>query len=60
MKTYLLTWIYCGKVTILRENTQVELIQLAKSQLSKQPQYKKGKFEIRTKEGLKHKKILNP
>lgn len=60
MKTYLLTWVHCGRVTIVRESLQVELIQLAKSQLSKQPQYKKGKFEIRTKEGFNAKKILNP
>jgi hypothetical protein len=58
-KVYMLTWIYCGTVRILKESQQIELIQLEKSKLSKEPQYKKGKFEIRTKEGFKHKQILN-
>lgn len=58
MKTFFLVWLYCGKATILKESPQVELIQLEKSRLSKQPQYKRGRFEVRTKEGFKAKQIL--
>lgn len=55
---FVLTWIFCGKVIELKEG-DVKLIQLEKIKLSQEPAYKKGKFQIRTKEGLKHKLILD-
>lgn len=55
---YVLTWVYCGKVNILVQSENIKLIQHEKTKLNKQPQYKKGFFEVRTKEGLKHKSIL--
>lgn len=57
-KIFVLTWIYGGKVTEIKESPLAQLIQREKSKLQKEPQYKKGRFEVRTKEGLKHKLIL--
>lgn len=60
MKIFILTWLYAGRVTIVKESPFVQVIQLEKKRLSKLSQYKNGRFEIRTKEGLKHKPILKP
>ena len=57
-KAYILTWIYCGQVKEIKRSTFPQLIQNEKTKLKKQPQYKKGRFEVRTEEGLKHKLIL--
>lgn len=57
-KTFVLTWIYCGKVTELKQGN-IKLIQTLRTQLKKQPQYQQGYFEIRTPQALKDKKILN-
>lgn len=56
--TFILTWIYCGKVTELKQGN-IKLIQTHRTQLKKQPQYKQGYFEIRTPKGLKAKQVLN-
>ncbi len=57
-KTFILTWIYCGKVMQLIQGN-IKLVQSRKTQLKKENQYKAGYFEIRTPEGLKNKLILN-
>ena len=57
-KTFILTWIFCGKVVEIQSG-DVKILQSRKMQLKKQPQYKQGYFEIRTPEGLKAKLILN-
>ena len=55
---WVLTWIYCKKVNIIFTSGDVKIIQSKRSQLKKEPQYKKGVFEVRTEEGLKVKPIL--
>ena len=41
-KIFVLTWIYGGKVTEIKESPLAQLIQREKSKLQKEPQYKKG------------------
>ncbi len=55
---WVLTWIFCNKVNIICEAGDVKIVQAQRSKLKKEPQYKKGFFEVRTKEGLKIKPIL--
>jgi len=55
---FILTWVAFGKVTPIIEHPNVQIIQLKRKELSKLSQYKKGIFEVRTKDGLKHKQIL--
>jgi len=55
---FVLTWVYCGKVTQVLSHADVKIIQSKRKELKKQPQYKKGLLQVRTAEGLKHKPIL--
>lgn len=56
--TYLLTFIYCGKIEQVMKSTDVRLIQHKRSQLIKSnPKYKKC-YQVRTEEGFKAKPIL--
>lgn len=58
MKTFLLTAIGYGQVKEVYRNTSVTLVQVEKKRLQKQSQYKGFRFEVRTLEGLKAKKVL--
>lgn len=55
---FVLTWVYCGQVQQVFKHTSVQIVQQKRSELKKQPQYKKGLLQVRTVEGLKHKPIL--
>ncbi len=58
VKIYVLTWIFGGKVHEIKRSPSVQLIQTERKKLKTLPQYKKGRFEVRTSEGLKAKPIL--
>lgn len=58
VKIYVLTWIFGGKVHEIKRSPSVQVIQTERTKLKKQPQYKSGRFEVRTSEGLKAKPIL--
>jgi hypothetical protein len=55
---YLLTFEYCGKVTILFRHTDVKLVSHKRAGCKKDPQYSKGKLQIRTEAGFKAKPFL--
>ena len=57
MKTFILTWIYSGKVTEVFRGT-IQLVQLKKKELMNIGQYRAGKFQIRTEKGFQYKQIL--
>lgn len=58
VKLFILTWVYCGKVTEIMRSFDVKKVQRKRTELKKELQYKKGFFEVRTSEGLKVKPIL--
>ena len=58
MKTFLLTAIGYRQVKEVYRNTSVTLGQVENKRLQKQSQYKGFRFEVRTLEGFKAKKVL--
>lgn len=58
MKTYYLTFVYCGKIEVVMSSTDVRLIQSKRSQLTKGKPHLKKCYQVRTKEGFEAKKIL--
>ncbi len=56
-QTFLLVSIL-GTRTNIEAQGNIGLVQSTKKRLSKEPQWKKFKFQVRTPEGYKHVKIL--
>ena len=46
---FALVWVYCGTAKEIFTNLSVRICQLEKKKLILQPQYKKGKLQIRRK-----------
>ena len=56
---FALVWVYCGTAKEIFTNLSVRICQLEKKKLILQPQYKKGKLQIRRKGAIKFKAALN-
>jgi len=55
---FALVWIYCGQATEIFTNMSVRICQLKRNELILQPQYKKGKLQVRVKGAIKFKKEI--
>lgn len=58
MKIFVLTFVKNGIVTEIIQRQLVQDIQREKKKLISEPKYQGGKFQVRTIEGLKAKRIL--
>lgn len=55
---YLITWTFGGKQEIVYQNLSVQLVQRKLQELKKDPAYNKGILQLRTRNGLEHKRLL--
>lgn len=57
-KTFVLTFVKGESVIPIKQYESVQVLQLEKKKYKSDPKYNVGKFQIRTLEGFKAKKIL--
>jgi len=55
---WLITFTYCGKTEILKQFNTVNLAQTYLQTCKKDPNFNKGKLQLRTKKGFEIKKVL--
>lgn len=57
-QTFVLVWVYGTQAKEVYRSPLVQLVQLKREQLKKEPAYAKGKLQVRTEGGFKAKPIL--